>query len=485
MLGRLPLGYAVEDRTKLRLASPEIGSFSDDVFRSNAASQAIVRRSINLQKTVASNSHQRSNKAPMQDLALGLDVGTSAVRAAAVGADGMRIAFAEAAMPPPLYADGSVTQNPNVWWEATRRVLESLAQKIDLKRVMGIAVDGTSGTILGVDADGQPVAPAQMYNSQAPAEIFGKVDAIAPAETAARGPTSALARAIAIQNAPGVIRLIHQADWLAGQFSGRFDVTDENNALKTGYDPIKRCWPAWIVGAGMRRDRLPIVVPAGSRIGSIAPERARALGFSSGVAIVAGTTDGCAAFWATGAETIGQAVTSLGTTLVIKALSGVPLFAPDLGIYSHRIGDAWLVGGASNSGGAALARHFDLGKICELSEKMTADAPTGFYYYPLAGRGERFPICCPTMETKPEPRPDEDIVFLQALMEGVTSVEKLGYRLVTAIGGPVVTSIRTVGGGAKNPAWRTIRARMLDIPLVEPSDDEAAVGVAKLARLAL
>ena len=70
-------------------------------------------------------------------------------------------------------------------------------------------------------------------------------------------------------------------------------------------------------------------------------------------------------------------------------------------------------------------------------------------------------------------------------MEGVTSVEKLGYDCLAELGGPLVKSIRTVGGGAKNAAWRTIRARMLGIPLIDPGDDEAAVGTARLARRGL
>src|SRR5262249_28175991 len=84
-------------------------------------------------------------------------------------------------------------------------------------------------------------------------------------------------------------------------------------------------------------------------------------------------------------------------------------------------------GVASNSGGAAIAKHFCLDRIRELSEKMTPNVPTGLHYYPLAGRGERFPHNNPDMEEQLEPRPESDILFLQALMEGVTSVEKLGY----------------------------------------------------------
>ncbi len=425
------------------------------------------------------------NRPAMHDLALGIDVGTSGVRAAAIDAEGRRAAFAAAPMSAPLDTDGSVTQDPAVWWDATRCALESLARQIDLKRIAAIAVDGTSGTVLAVDANGRPVAPAQMYNSRARAEIVRKIAAVAPPETAARGATSALARAIDLQSEPGVVRLIHQADWISGQFSQRFDFTDENNALKVGYDPIARRWPDWIVEAGMRPDRVPAVVPPGTAMGTIARGRAAALGLAPDVVIVAGTTDGCAAFLATGAESCGEAVTSLGSTLVLKLLTDRPLFASNFGIYSHRIGTAWLAGGASNSGGAAITRHFSLDRIRELSEKMTAGVPTGLDYYPLEGRGERFPRDDPEMESRIRPRPADDIRFLQALIEGVTRVEKLGYHRLMEIGGSVVTSIRTVGGGANNAAWRTIRERMLGVPLVEPSDDTAAVGVARLARRGL
>jgi hypothetical protein len=351
----------------------------------------------------------------MPDLALGIDVGTSGVRAAAVDADGRRAAFAAATMPAPFNEKGLLTQHPVLWWKATRRVVQILAGQIDLKRIGAIAVDGTSGTVLGVDANGQPVGPAQMYNSRAPAEIVRSIAAVAPPETAAHGATSALARAIAMQTQPGVIRLIQQADWISGQFSQRFDVTDENNALKLGYDPIARSWPDWLVEVGLRPDRLTIVVPAGTPISTIARSRASALGLAVDVAIVAGTTDGCAAFLAAGAGKCGDAVTSLGTTLVLKLLSDRPLFDSNLGVYSHRIENLWLVGGASNSGGAAIAKHFCVDRIRELSEKMTPNVPTGLHYYPLAGRGERFPHNNPGMKEQLEPRPESDILFLQAL----------------------------------------------------------------------
>src|SRR3712207_7580953 len=57
----------------------------------------------------------------------------------------------------------------------------------------------------------------------------------------------------ALQALPGVARLLHQADWVAGRLLDRFARTDENNALKTGYDPVERRWPDWLARAGLDR----------------------------------------------------------------------------------------------------------------------------------------------------------------------------------------------------------------------------------------
>src|SRR3546814_10877972 len=89
--------------------------------------------------------------------------------------------------------------------------------------------------------------------------------------------------------------------------------------------------------------------------------------------ISVGTTDGVAAFVATQASGIGDAVTSLGSTLTLKILSDRPIFAPAMGVYSHRLGERWLAGGASNSGGAALLAHFSAAEIAELSAALRPD----------------------------------------------------------------------------------------------------------------
>src|SRR5262249_11846037 len=148
----------------------------------------------------------------------------------------------------------------------------------------------------------------------------------------------------------------------------------------------------WIDDTGMRRDLLPQVVAAGSPVGSVTAGIARRFGLPDRVAVVAGTTDGCAAFLATGADRSGDGVTSLGSTLTLKLLTQTPIFVPEFGIYSHRIGDTWLAGGASNSGGAVLLAFFGPERLHELEPLLDPDHPTGLDYYPLVAPGERFPL---------------------------------------------------------------------------------------------
>ena len=76
----------------------------------------------------------------MHNLALGIDVGTSGVRAAAVDETGLRVAFAAVKMTVPLDRGGLVTQDPTIWWEATRRAFQRLSRQIELKRIGAIAV---------------------------------------------------------------------------------------------------------------------------------------------------------------------------------------------------------------------------------------------------------------------------------------------------------------------------------------------------------
>ncbi len=418
----------------------------------------------------------------MSDLVLGIDIGTSGVRVAAVDQTGQLVAFAASSMPPPRRDQDRITQDAAEWSRGLDDAMSRLASMVDLARVGALAVDGTSGTLIAVDRDGGPVSMGSLYNDRADEASIAVVEHAAPPHAAVHGATSPLARAMRLLQGGAAARILHQADWIAGQFSGRFDVSDESNSLKTGYDPVARAWPHWITTTGIDPGQhLPTVVPCGGVIGQLSAAAANRFGLSTRTVIVAGATDGCAAFLATGAGKPGDAVTSLGSTLVLKLASERPLFAPEYGLYSHRIGDLWLAGGASNSGGAVLARFFTAQEIRATSDRIDPAGRSGLDYYPLPAPGERFPVNDPNLQPRMTPRPADDALFLQALLEGIANIEALGYRRLTELGGPPLTAVTTVGGGAGNATWSRIRARALGVPVTASASDEAAVGAARLA----
>jgi hypothetical protein len=420
----------------------------------------------------------------MNPLFLGIDIGTSGVRACAIGGQERVVGAASVPLPPPRQDGAAIDQEPELWWRATIEAIQALGRSIDLSSVRRIAIDGTSGTLLLVDEAGRPCTPGLMYNDARSTREAMRIKAAAPAESGAHGPSAALAKLLHLLSdgiRAHVRHAVHQADWIAGRLANRHGVSDENNALKLGYDPVTRSWPAWLDALDVPRDLLPEVLVPGSAIGAIDPRIAATLGLPESAVICVGTTDGVASFIATRASAPGDAVTSLGTTLVLKLLSDRPIFAPGQGVYSHRLGDRWLAGGASNSGGAALLAHFSADRMAALTPLLDPARPTGLDYYPLPKPGERFPISDPALAPRVAPRPADDAQFFQGLLEGIAAVEALAYQGLRELGAPAVQRVISIGGGARNAAWTAIRQRALRVPVTVAEETEASFGAALLA----
>ncbi len=417
-------------------------------------------------------------------LYLGIDVGTSGCRAVVIDEHGDQIASHHVAMAAPNQNGARCSQKGEVWWQAVCTLLSELGSAIPLSDLLVIAVDGTSSTLLITDENGTPLSDGLMYNDARSQNEAKQIAAVAPAENGAHGASSALAKLLWLQKQglPANARhALHQADWIAGQLSGRFGISDENNCLKLGYDIINRCWPPWFNQLAVDCLLLPKVTVPGTTIGTIQSRIANQLALSPQTRIVSGTTDSIAAFLATGASVVGDAVSSLGSTLTLKVLSDVPVFAPAFGVYSHRLNDRWLVGGASNCGGTTLRQFFNTKQMTAMTPQLNPDIPTGLDYYPLPSIGERFPINDPQLTPRVSPRPADDHRYFQGLLEGIAAIEHRGYQLLSELGAPYPTKILTMGGGAKNPAWHTIRQNRLGIPVEMSKKTETALGPAILA----
>ncbi len=417
---------------------------------------------------------------------LGIDVGTSGVRAMVIDKTHQVLATSMHTMPATEQPQARhYQQQPEIWWQTLQAVLSDLSTQFDFKQIKAVSLDATSGTVLLIAQDGSPLTTGLMYNDQRAIQFAEKIKQFAPADSPASSASSGLAKALWLlnkQTRPEAAHIAHQADWLNGQLSGQYHQTDSNNALKTGYDPINKQWPAWLTKLDINITQLPQVADAGSQCFLLDKKIIQQFGFNAQTQLVSGTTDSTAALLATGANKVGDAVTSLGSTLVLKVISDTPIFASNEGIYSQPYGRYWLVGGASNSGGAVLRHFFSDQQMQQLETQLTPSTPTGLAYYPLLQPGERFPVNNPEKVPCLSPRPESDAAFFQGLLEGISSIEQLGYQKLQQMGAPAVTRLFSIGGGTVNKVWQKIRQQKLNLSHERVLNPHAAFGAALLAQ---
>lgn len=409
---------------------------------------------------------------------LGIDFGTSGARACVIDALG-------AVVHEDRRDFGRLEdyERAGIWREALWDLIAALPPAIRTQ-LSDIALDGTSGTLLACDEALDPRHPPLLYDDDRAVEEAARIAKTAPPGHPAAAVTSGLAKMLWLKQRLGLTgaRLyLNQADWLAGLLSGRVGMTDYHNALKLGLDLDTLQWPAWVEYLA-DIDYLPVPIAPGARLGTLSRPRARYLGVNPGCMVHAGTTDSIAAFLAAGVRDSGDAVTSLGSTLVLKLLSDARVESVEHGVYSHWFGTRWLAGGASNAGGAALKQFFDDRRLAQLSERLDPAVESPLDYLPLPKPGERFPVCDPTLAPRFAPRPADDAEFLHGLLESLARIEARGYALLAELGASPLRRVETAGGGANNPAWAQIRQRCLGVPVKRATQTEAAYGAARLAR---
>jgi sugar (pentulose or hexulose) kinase len=414
----------------------------------------------------------------MNRLTVGIDFGTSGARVIVINQNQQIEAEIKESYPE------SSSHPLSLVWQNT---LYHLFKKIPLflrQDLEAIAINGTSSTVLLCDEKGNSLDTPILYNDQRGKAVIDELKAFIPLNNLVLSPTSSLAKLIWWTKQPifkEARYFLHQADWLSFLLHGQLGISDYHNGLKLGYDVEKLCYPDWLINQDYS-SLLPKILTPGQEIASITSDISQKFQLPKNCVVCAGTTDSIAAFLASGATQAGEAVTSLGSTLVLKLLSEHKVDDNQAGIYSHRLGNLWLTGGASNTGGAVLKHFFTDRELHNLSQAIDPNCPTALDYYPLLKQGERFPYNDPNLSPKLNPRPQDSVLFLQGLLEGMAKIEALGYEKLRELGATPLTHIYTAGGGAKNQVWQQIRQRYLPAPVTISSQTEAAYGTALLAQ---
>ncbi|GAC1347059.1 MAG: FGGY-family carbohydrate kinase [Ktedonobacteraceae bacterium] len=441
------------------------------------------------------------------DYVIGIDMGTQGIRGLAVASDGTVVARTVVVRPSEapgisrISSNGVFEQDAEEWWQSTCIMLSQISEQLAVagvapEAVKALCIAGTSGTFVPLDASHRPLRPALMYSDSRAVDQAHRCNSALSDLTAKLGyrfnASFALPKLLWLyEHEPEIWRqtalIAHQVDYIVGQLTDVWGVSDYMNALKTGYDLLAERYPPEIASKlGLTLERLPQIVPPGRLIGQLVPSVASALGMSSGILVVGGLTDGCASQFAAGVTEPGEWVSSLGTTLTIKGVSTELVKDPQGRIYCHRHPErGWLPGGASNTGGEVLVQRFPDADLAAYDRRAAELVPTSLLAYPLARRGERFPFIAPGAEgfivAESDPSHVHPDLLYAAFLEGVALVERLAYEVVADLGAPVVGPIRTVGGATRSELWQRIRASVCNRSFIVPLVADPAMGAAVLA----
>jgi D-ribulokinase len=420
----------------------------------------------------------------------GIDVATAAVRVLCADAGGRILAEGRAPLSQPVRgAGGRSEQDARSWWPATAAALRQATAALPGggREVIAVSVCATSGTLVLATPEGEPVGPALMYDDRRAADINAKAQDLGAQRWRALGltvgPTAALGKLVRCAGPalPGQL-VLHTPDLLGRMLTGHQVATDWSHALKTGYDPRAGEWATEIFDAfDIPATILPSVQAPGTSAGTVSAWAAAETGLPAGCQVRLGMTDGCAGQIATGAVQPGQFVGVLGTTYVLKGVTRELVTDPAGALYSHRHPDGWwLPGGASNTGGEALAA-VDPARLPGLDASADARGPASYLSYPLRREGERFPFVSGDARGFSVGVPQDEADEHRATLEGVAFLERFALERVQTLGIEVRGPLHAAGGGSRSTLWSRIRATVLNRPLRIAERAETAFGAALLA----
>jgi xylulokinase len=296
---------------------------------------------------------------------VGVDVGTTGVRAAAFDDRGAVLAQAARDCPPSVAGGGRAEADPGAWWRAAREALAEIGARVPLAKVDAIGVTGQAPTAVLVDGDGEPLRSAVLW-------LDVRAEAEARRIEAVLGPGGAEAIG---GNRMHAYYLGPKLAWLAAHDASTFDragyvlephaflvmrltgraVCDLSTAMLSAplFDARTRAWSeAGARACSVPMHLLPPIARAEDVVGTVTREAAAATGLREGTAVVCGGGDFAASTLGSGVLADGEACVMLGTAGNLLMPMNTPRFDARL-IQSHHVGsDRWLALGGTLCGAA-------------------------------------------------------------------------------------------------------------------------------------
>jgi len=431
---------------------------------------------------------------------LGLDLGTSGLRAVIVDETGAVQAEAAAALDIDHPRPGWSEQHPDTWIAACKSVLADLRARdpAALAALRGIGLSGQMhGATLLDDAD-RALHPCILWNDTRAAAQARLLDAVPgmrettgnivfPGFTA---PKLVWLREHEPRLFERVAKVLMPKDYLRLWLTGEH-ISDLSDSAGTAWlDVGARAWSADALHhGGMRRDQMPALVEGSQTGGRLRPALAAAWGIAGPVVVAGGGGDNAAAACGAGCLSEGSGFVSLGTSGVLMAARDRFRPAPASAVHSfcHAVPERWYQMGvilAATDSLNWLARNLGT-EPAALARRLpeTAAGPSPLIFLPYLS-GERTPHNDPAIRgafvgLDVAMGPDD---LSRAVMEGVAfalrdSLEALRTTDVH------FDTLLAVGGGTRSRFWLTTLAGVLGLPLSLPADSElgAALGAARLA----
>jgi xylulokinase len=431
---------------------------------------------------------------------LGIDLGTSGVKAVLIDADQAAVAEASA----PLSVDrphaGWSQQDPADWIRAAEAALDRLAGEAGLGAVRGIGLSGQMHGATILDASDRPLRPCMLWNdTRAHAEaaeldgdprfrsVTGNI--VFPGFTAPkvlwlqRHEPETFARLARVLLPKDYLRL-----WLTGEHVAEMSDAAGTSWLDTG----RRDWDAGLLDAtGLGAQYMPRLVEGAAVSGQLRDALADRLGLPRGVPVAGGGGDNAATGVGMGAVAAGRAFVSLGTSGVLFAATEGYSPAPETAVHTfcHALPGTWHQMGVILSATDALNWFADLaGQPADaLTSGLGAlQAPGRAVFLPHLG-GERTPLNDAAIRGAfvGLDHATDRAAATRAVLEGVAFAIR-DCRDALAATGTGIGQLLATGGGARSDYWLAAIATALDCPVALPrsGDFGAAFGAARLGLMA-